>query len=277
LLDYCERVGRLVDRHVALVALQVAKEQAERTAAAERAAKERAEAANRAKTEFLANMSHELRTPLNAIIGFSELMPARIGNRASILEYAKDIQNSGLHLLNVINDILDLSKIEASDLQLDEEKVELKEIFEASLAMVRHRADGKRLTFRVEQPEAMPKLLGDDRRLKQVLINLLSNAVKFTPAEGSITLTAGVTAAGGIEIKVTDTGIGIPAEHLEAVMQPFVQVDSSLNRKYDGTGLGLPLAKAFVELHGGTLRLDSTIGAGTTVTAAFPAQRTLWS
>jgi signal transduction histidine kinase len=274
-VQYSERLGRLVDRQVAIVALEVAKEQAERTAAAERAAKERAEAANRAKTEFLANMSHELRTPLNAIIGFAELMPARIDNPKRVLEYARDIQNSGLHLLNVINDILDLSKIEASDLRLDEERVDLKEIVRSAVSMVRHRAEGKGLTMRVEQPEATQWLSGDGRRIKQVLINLLSNAVKFTPAPGSVTLRSAVAPCGGIEIKVIDTGIGIPAEHLDAVLQPFVQVDSKLNRKYEGTGLGLPLAKAFVELHGGTLMLESTAGAGTTVTALFPAQRTL--
>jgi signal transduction histidine kinase len=277
---YCERVGRLVDRQTAITALILAKEQAERTAAAERAAKERAEQANRAKTEFLANMSHELRTPLNAIIGFSEMMAQQRCSSNKVeqySEYAKDIYKSGVHLLGVINDILDLSKIEASDMDLHEELVDLPELFESSVTMVRHRAHEAGLVLAVHKPAVLPKLWGDKRRIKQILINLLANAVKFTPAGGRVTLSAEATAARGIAIRVEDSGIGIAPENIEVALTPFMQVDSKLSRKYEGTGLGLPLVKAFVELHGGVLRLNSQLGVGTTVIAQFPAQRARWS
>ena len=238
------------------------------------AAKTEAELANRAKSEFLANMSHELRTPLNAIIGFSEMMQSEvygeIGN-AKYLEYAKDINESGCHLLGLIADILDLSKIEAGGLELIEERVDVARVINACLTLVKERAEIGGLTLERKVPPELPALRADERKLKQILLNLLSNAVKFTPEGGKVTVTVGTS--GGLVIEVIDNGIGIAPEDMNTVMTPFGQVDSTLSRKYDGTGLGLPLTKALVELHGATLEIESEVGTGTTATVRFPSER----
>ncbi|MCH7888813.1 MAG: PAS domain S-box protein [Proteobacteria bacterium] len=239
-------------------------------------AKEQAELANRAKSEFLANMSHELRTPLNAVIGFSEMIHGqvfgKVGN-ARYLEYAKDINDSGKHLLELITDILDLSKIEAGKLELYEEDVDVARAIRSCLTLVKERAEAGGLTLERRIPSDLPALRADERKLKQILLNLLSNAVKFTPDGGKITLAAEVGPRRGFVIRVTDSGIGIAPEDIATALIPFGQVDSALSRKYEGTGLGLPLTKALAELHGATLELTSEIGAGTTATVRFPAER----
>ncbi len=235
-------------------------------------------AANRAKSEFLANMSHELRTPLNAIIGFAELMASeRLGKlgHPSYRKYVVDIVESGRHMLSVINDILDLSKIEAGKAELDEDEVDLRGVLNRSLQILNERIATKTLKLTVDTPSFLPSLSGDARKLKQIFLNLLSNAIKFTPEGGSIAITLRQEPDGGIGLVVADSGVGIPEKALATVMLPFMQADQGLSRKFEGTGLGLPLTKAMTELHGGRIELQSTIGKGTTVTVRFPAERTI--
>jgi len=243
-----------------------------------RLAKEQAELANRSKSEFLANMSHELRTPLNAIIGFSEVMLAEMLGplgTAQYKGYAADIHESGRHLLNVINDLLDMSKIEAGKLALDESSITLAGIVRSCMRVVQERADAAQLRLAVRVPDDLPRLLADERLLKQILLNLLSNAVKFTPAGGEVSISAALEADGQLALAVADTGIGIAPEDTARALEPFGQIDSSLSRRYQGTGLGLPLTKALVELHGGTLALESRPGAGTVATVRFPPGRVI--
>ncbi|MCH8112242.1 MAG: CHASE2 domain-containing protein [Proteobacteria bacterium] len=241
-----------------------------------RAAKNEADAANRSKTDFLHNMSHELRTPLNAIIGFSEIMEKELLGplgTSLYIEYAADIHKSGDHLLSIINDILDLAKIEAGKYELEETEVDLAEVIDLSCRLVEDRAEQSGHTLSVKVSEDLLGLHADERALKQILLNLLSNAVKFTPDGGEITVTAGIAGDGCAELSVTDTGIGIAEENIETVLSNFGQVDTGLSREYEGTGLGLPLVKWLAKLHGGTLRIESKVDAGTTVTVTFPAER----
>jgi len=256
--------------------LVAARQEAERNADIMHAAMLGAEAANRAKTEFLANMSHELRTPLNAIIGFSQLMTDRnqATNPARVTSYATDIHTAGMHLLAEVNRILDLAKIEAGRAELHEEWFDPAEAVEIPVTFVQPQADGAGLKLSVEMASGLPQLYGDRQYFKQILINLLSNAVKFTPRGGAVTLSATVSSDGWLDISVSDTGIGIAEEDIWKALVPFAQVSSDLSRKYEGTGLGLPLSKGFVEMHGGILKIDSEPGRGTTVTVRFPPDRT---
>ena len=238
------------------------------------AEKTRAETANRSKSEFLANMSHELRTPLNAIIGFSEIMETGLfGDLGSpkYKEYAADIHASGAHLLELINDILDMSKIEAGRMTLETQRLPLSEVVEESLRLVSGRAEVASVKI-VDELGAMPPVDADKRAVKQVLLNLLSNAIKFTPAGGSIYL-RGQADGGMATIAVEDTGIGIPASALPKIGRPFEQVESHHAKSHKGTGLGLALSRSLVELHGGTLTIESTEGVGTKVSFTLPLAR----
>ena len=235
-------------------------------------AKEQAEASNRAKGDFLANMSHELRTPLNAIIGFSELIEqgvAQTGWTDSYAEYLADVSGSGRHLLDLINTILDLSKIEAGQLKLDLDSVDLCELARMSLALVSGMAHDGQIMVSADIPRECPEIRGDYLKLKQVLLNIFSNAIKFTPPEGKITVRVSFTRTSAV-ISVSDTGCGIPAAELNRVTLPFVQVANSLSRKYAGSGLGLSIARQLCDLHGGRLTIRSVEGKGTTVRISLP-------
>lgn len=239
-------------------------------------ASDEARIANQAKTEFLATMSHELRTPLNAIIGFSEVMKDEtlgpVGN-VKYHAYAGDIHSSGLHLLDLINDILDLSKIESGKDELHEEDIEVSEVIRTVIGLVQQRAERQEVKLTSETPNGLPKLWADKRKLKQILVNLVTNAIKFTEARGKVKIKTRCSPDSGWMFKVADTGIGIAAEDMAKAFSQFGQVDGDLNRIFEGTGLGLPLAKALTEQHGGSMELQSEVGIGTTITVRFPASR----
>ncbi len=238
-------------------------------------AKELAESANRAKTAFLANMSHELRTPLNAINGFSEMMTVEmfgpIGDER-YREYVQQINYSGNHLLAVINDILDVSKVEAGKSELKMDELDPSELIASAADLMRERAERSALALKVEIEPQLPRIVADERRVQQVLLNLMSNAIKFTPAGGEVAVKTRWVEGLGLEISVSDTGIGIAEDKLQTAFEPFGQVENAYTRKYEGTGLGLPLAKALIELHGGELFLESEPEAGTTARFYLPTE-----
>ncbi len=236
-------------------------------------AKHEAEAASAAKSRFLANMSHELRTPLNAIIGFSEIISTQLFGSAGsprYVDYANDILHSGRHLLDVINSVLDLSKSEAGKLNLRPEDVDLREVLGDCVKMVSEQCAEAGLALNVAGLDTALTVLGETAKLRQIFLNLMSNAIKFTEKGGVVSLDVRQH-AGEIFVSVSDTGIGMSPSDIQVALTPFGQVDNRLERKYDGTGLGLPLTKTFVELHGGTLQVESTVGRGTTVTVRLIA------
>ncbi len=235
-----------------------------------------AESASRAKSEFLANMSHELRTPLNSIIGFSELMEKEIKGPIGVPEYQgyiSDMLFSARHLLAVINDILDVSRIEAGKLELVEDEFSIEEVVYRTFILVKQRANEANVSLETDIEDDLPTVRADERLTKQCLVNLITNAIKFTPEGGRVTVRVGCDPGGSLAIAVVDTGIGIAKENIDLVLTPFGQVASSLDGKHEGTGLGLPLTKSLIEAHGGCLTIESTPGSGTTVTIIFPAER----
>lgn len=241
------------------------------------AARREAESASRMKSEFLTHMSHELRTPLNAILGFSDFMlsePMGPLGHDNYRDYMQDIQSGGKHLLEVINDILDLSKIESGTATLDEAVFDTEALIGECVRMLSERADNAGIELRVETMPGLPNLYGDEQLIKRSLLNLLSNAIKFTPANGKIIVQAAAQPGRDFFLAVTDTGIGIAPEDIGHVMTPFGQAENVFRRSHNGTGLGLPLVKSFVEMHGGKLDLKSSLGDGTHVTIRLPAART---
>jgi len=233
---------------------------------------------NRAKSQFLANMSHELRTPLNAVIGFSEIIRDQALGTDAIAQYrdyANDIHLAGEHLLRIVNDVLDISKIEAGRLELHEGEMNLSRVIDSAVRLVSQAAADAGIVMSVSLPVDLPNIVGDEFRIKQVLLNLLSNAVKFSDPSGRIEVGARSLADGRVSLWVSDTGIGMTEAEIAAALEPFHQAESSYARNHDGTGLGLSLVDGFVRLHGGQLEISSTPAVGTTVTATFPQWRVL--
>jgi signal transduction histidine kinase len=274
----------LVDRHLShraqgeeqrlrdhIVELEKTQRALEKTSNELTVALDQAAQASKAKSEFLASMSHELRTPLNAVIGFSDAMVMEIFGPMSdrYKNYASDIRSSGAHLLSLINDVLDLTRLDAGQAELREEVFGLPELVGESVRMIQDHAQKAGLALSTDIADGLPALKADRRRIKQVLVNLLSNAVKFTPSGGGVTISARLTEA-GLTLAVADSGIGIAAQDIPKALEVFGQVDSSLARKYEGTGLGLPLTKRLVEMHGGTFDLASEPGRGTVATVRLP-------
>lgn len=265
-------IGSLVDQHIR--ELETTKAELERTAEQLRLALQAASAADKSKSQFLASMSHELRTPLNAILGFSEIMKeAHFTDPERVRKYAVNIFESGRHLLDLIDDVLDLSKLDAGHLELIDDSLDVKETIVSCLRLMEPYSAKANVRIRASIPEGLPLLRADNRRVRQVLLNLLSNAVKFTPAEGTVDVSVS-RSDNGVAISVTDTGIGMTPDEIPIALERFGQIDSRLSRKYTGTGLGLPLSKTLMELHGGALTITSEAGMGTTVTAMFPPERT---
>jgi len=241
-------------------------------------ARYRAEAANVAKSRFLAQMSHELRTPLNAILGFSEVMKSEIFGAHAVpvyKEYSGDIHNSGVHLLNLINEILDLSRIEAGRYELNEEAVALVNVVADCHHLLKLRASTRGITIHEIFEQGMPKIWGDERAIRQIVLNLLSNSIKFTPQGGEIWLKVGWTASGGQYLSVKDTGSGIPEDEIPIVLASFGQGSNSIKSAEQGAGLGLPIAKSLVDMHGGTFTLKSKLRIGTEVIVTFPPERVM--
>jgi signal transduction histidine kinase len=243
-----------------------------------REAKEAAEQASMAKSEFLANMSHELRTPLNAVIGFSSAMEEEVFGplgHANYREYVGAVKDSGMHLLNLVNDILDMAKIEAGEMEFDELAVDIHDVIHTSARIVANSAIRGNVTLDLDIPENPPQLRGDSLRLKQILLNLLTNAIKFTPPEGRVSVSTGVDQSNAMTWRIVDTGVGISSKDLPRILLPFEQIRGAVGHTHEGTGLGLYLTKSLIKAHGGTLEIESEVGKGTTVTVKFPSERTI--
>jgi len=273
--SYCSRLGSLVEHRYSSLALLEAKQQAEKAAIAAHEAMLKAKAADRAKSKFLANMAHELRTPLNAIIGFSEVIKLdKITARERYPEYAGYIHDAGLILLDIINGILDLARIEAGKVELQEEFIELGVLIQSAITTMTPVAQTKLIEIEsIFENNLSIDVRIDSIKFKQIILNLFSNSLKFTEPRGRIQIRSVLDTSGDLLLSITDTGIGIPAEQIEKVFQPFEQVADHLTRQHEGTGLGLPIAKALTELHGGQLLLWSELGVGSPVSLRLPSAR----
>ena len=272
------RTGRELDAlRARLAAVESTNRELDQTAFELKRSLHLAEESIKAKTQFLASMSHELRTPLNAIIGFSELLVNQVFGAlgdSHYRDYAQDICDSGRHLLGLINDVLDLSKLDTVVLEAYNEPVELSEFLRKTAQMVRPQADRGGIVLNEQFDEYLPAMLSDERRLRQVVLNLLANAIKFTAQGGSVSIAA-YRQGGGVAIAVTDTGVGIAPEDIPKAMENYGQVQTGWSRSQEGTGLGLPLSKRLVELLGGTFVLESQVGVGTNIILTFPPERLL--
>ena len=278
---YGEMEGKVIERTAELstinARLEGEVEERRKTEAAYREAKEQADVANRAKSRFLANISHDLRTPLNSILGFSDMVVNEVMgpcSPAKYREYAGDIHSSGILLLELVNDLLDLEKIEAGQAKPNRQAVDVAAIMAETVDMVAEQAEKAELRISVSPLQSLPVLWGDPTMVKRIFLNLLSNAVKFTPPGGDIAISGRLDPDGGLLLQVRDTGIGIAAENTERVFEPFTRVNGDPNVAHEGTGLGLALVKSMAGLHGGTVELESELGVGTTVTVRFPETRT---
>jgi two-component system cell cycle sensor histidine kinase PleC len=272
--SYCSRLGSLAEHRYSSLALLEAKKQAEKAASVAHEAMLKARAADRAKSNFLANMAHELRTPLNAIIGFSEVIKLDQSRmRENYPEYAGYIHEAGTILLEIINGILDLARIEAGRVLLQEEFVGIGGLVQSSINTVRPIAERKLIEIDCNIQKPSTTICVDATKFKQITLNLLSNSIKFTEPRGRIHIDSVLHNSGDLVLSIKDTGIGIPAEQIERIFQPFEQVADHLTREHEGTGLGLPIAKALIELHGGELVLSSRPGVGTTARLRLPANR----
>ena len=277
IVDDVRQLKNELEQRVADRTLELTMEINERDRAEKELLRSKAEVeyANRAKTEFLAHMSHELRTPLNAILGFAEVVrdtdPA-LAKPEQTRQYVQYIYDSGSHLLTLINDLLDISRIEVGAMALEVQTVDLREAVDSCVTIVSERASKTGLKLVSELPDAPGTIEADPTRLRQILLNLMINAVKFTPKGGTVSLQLRRMSDGAAEFVISDTGIGIAPEDMSRIMEPFSQARHSHVSKSEGTGLGLPLAKAFAELHGGSLRVESRLGKGTSVRVIIPAE-----
>jgi len=272
--NYCSRLGTLLEARYTGLALLAAKQEADAAAKHANEAMLEAKAADLAKTQFLANMAHELRTPLNAIIGFSEIIKLDvIQTKERYPQYAEYIHDAGILLLNIINGLLDLARIQAGRVDLEEQIVAVGEVIQSAICTVTPIAERKLIDIDCKLVHSSTLICVDQTKFKQIILNLLSNGVKFTDSRGRIIIGSGVNGQGDLIISIKDTGIGIPSEHLERVLNPFEQVADHLTKENEGTGLGLPIARALIELHGGSLTLSSALGVGTTVALRLPHER----
>jgi two-component system, cell cycle sensor histidine kinase PleC len=269
--DYCMQLGSLLDRRHTERALNGARQRAEAAARLAEDALQQAQAADRAKTNFLANVTHELRTPLNAIIGFSEIIESA-APAADNAAYGKYIHEAGTRLLGIVNSVLTLARIEADKLELDEQIASLDEVLRASIRMLQPEAEAKSVSVAHDAGDDHLVYV-DPSKLKQAFTHLLSNAVRFNAEGGVVRVSTKLLPEGDLLVSIRDTGCGIPAEDLERVLEPFNQVEDHLTRENEGVGLGLPLARAMIRLHGGDLTLTSEVGVGTLADVKIPAQR----
>ncbi|MEH6629673.1 MAG: PAS-domain containing protein [Halopseudomonas aestusnigri] len=275
-----EEANKSLERRVGLRTVELQAELLNRIETEERLTKamSKEQVASRAKTEFLANMSHELRTPLNCIIGFSELLKNEAFGplgQERYRDYSADINNAGVHLLEVLNDVLDVSKLETGEIDLRECEIDLIDLMNSSYKMIVYRAESQNISFNLNLPEDLPYLYGDPRRVKQILVNVLSNAVKFSTEGGKVSVSMLISDSGEMCFDVVDQGIGISPEDLVLVMEPFHQAGDALTRSHDGTGLGLHIVKSLVELHGGTVQIESQLDEGTSVHIRLPSTRVI--
>ncbi len=272
--NFCSRLGTLLEARYTGLALLAAKQEADTAAKHAKEAMLEAKAADLAKTKFLANMAHELRTPLNAIIGFSEIIKLdNIQAKERYPQYAEYIHDAGILLLNIINGLLDLARIQAGKADLDEQLVAVGELIQSAVRTISPIAQKKSIEVNYELPQAETLICVDQTKFRQIMLNLLSNGIKFTEPWGRISIGSGIDSRGDLMISIKDTGIGIAPEHLLRVLNPFEQVADHLTKENEGTGLGLPIARALIELHGGELILTSDPGAGTTVALRLPHER----